>query len=295
MEQYYSPSGKFSPTSFVFWIVAAILILPIFAFCYSYAIWYVPIPYLSFFITAIFGYLIGYSISFVVKLGKIRNKAIEILFCLLGLLVAVYVHWAVWVDLAYNISGTIGNESIGVAKSNVNITEVISLLLQPKALLSAILEINSSGVWSIKGELVSGILLTIVWVIEFLIITVTTLAVGVGQASKPYCEVENSWFKQNELSPVSFIETTNKATLIKALYSGDMETITETLSTVIDAASESHSKITLFDAKHGENYVSITNEKASTTDKGEIKFDTTTITSYLKIPQETADKLLTIR
>ena len=271
-------------------LVTPLLALPLLAVIYAYAIWYIPIPYLNFFITGIFGLLIGLVISkVVVKIGKVRNGKLAFVFCLFGALTALYIHWAVWVDLAFNITDTIGTDTIGIAQSNIKFTEVLSLITQPKALFSLMSSINEVGVWGIRGGTVSGGLLTLIWVIELLMTTIVALMVGTGQASKPYCETENVWFEERELSPVSHFP--DGPALTKALASGDIDVVDTALQPVVDIKTEHHAKITLYDAKSGENYVSIVNEIASRNDKGEVKFKSDNLTSFLKVSQVVADRL----
>ena len=290
MEQYYESSGKYSPLSFVLWIVLAITALPILAVIYAYAIWYIPIPYINFFITAAFGFLIGVVISMVVlKIGKVRNGKLAFVFCFFGALTALYIHWAVWVDLAFNISGTMGTEDIGIATSNMNIGEVISLILQPTALFSFMSEINEVGVWGIKGGTVKGGFLTFIWVVEIALTVIVALSFGTGQSSKPFCEEENAWFDENELKPISHFE--DAEALVKALASGDLEGLGSMLKPAGDLKVDNHAKVTLFDAKTGENFVSITNEMSEINDKKEVKFNSVPVTTFLKISQPVVDAL----
>ena len=290
MEQYYTPSGRFSPISFILWLGTAAIALPILSFIYAYAIWYIPIPYLNFIITGIFGLAIGIVVSrIVLRIGKVRNGKLAFVFAFFAALTALYIHWAVWVDLVFNISGTIGSDQIGVATSNVNMYEVFNLLLQPTLLFDLMKEINQVGVWGIKGGTVSGGFLTFIWVVELIVVIIATLMTGTGQASKPFCEEEETWFEENELAPVSHF--TDGPAFVKALSIGDMEVISLSLTTVNDVKKDHHAKITLFDAKSGENFVSIENQIAKPNDKGEIKFSTEEVTRFLKISQEVADKL----
>ncbi len=293
MSDYYSASGKYSPLSFILWIVLALTALPLLAAIYAYAIWYIPIPYLNFFITGIFGFLIGLVISQVVlKIGKVRNTKLAIAFVVFGALTALYIHWAVWIDLAMNISGTMGNEDIGIATSTIKFNEVINLILQPSVLFEIMGDLNEVGVWGFQGGTVSGGFLTAIWIIEILVVLFVSFAYGIGQASKPFCEEENEWFKENELSPVSVFR--DAPNLLDALSSGNMEVLDGMLAPAPNISSDHHAKLTLFDAKTGENFVSIVNEIAKTTDKGEIKFDSVEVASYLKISQEVADRLKTV-
>lgn len=292
MEQYYKASGNFAPLSFILWLVVAMIALPILAVIYAYAIWYIPIPYLNFFITGIFGLLVGFVISnFVIRMGKVRNGKLALIFTLFGALTALYIHWAVWVDLAFNITGTVGGDSIGVATSNIKIMEVIALITNPADLFGKMDLINMIGVWGIKGGTVKGGFLTFIWVIELIMVTVIATFSTSSQASKPFNEQDDIWYDENELSPKAAFQ--DGPAFVKAMSSGDMKAINEVLKPAGDIKTEHHSTFKLFDSKGGDNFVSVTNEIAKTTDKGEIKFDSQNITSFLKISQEVADRLKT--
>ena len=113
MPNFYEPSNKFSYASFGYFLLACLTIIPILALIYSYAIWYIPIPYINFFITAGFGFGIGLVVQYLaVKLGKVRNSKVAALFGFLGALVGLYISWAVWVDLAINVGESYGTEEI---------------------------------------------------------------------------------------------------------------------------------------------------------------------------------------
>ena len=290
MAQYYTPSGKTSPMAFLLWIGAALVALPILALIYSYAIWYIPFPYINFIITAGFGMLIGVVMSFlVIRIGKVRSGMWAFIFTLFGALTALYIHWAVWVDLVINISGTMGTDSLGIATSNIKMGQVINLILQPSALLEIMKEINEVGVWGIKGGTVKGGFLTFIWIIELLLATGVAVLTGIGQASKPFCELENKWFEETDLPAMGHIG--DAAAMIKALSSGDVDTLTAMLTPAGDIKTEHHAKATVYDAASGENFVSIENQIAKTDDKGEISFNSEQVVSFLKVSQEVMDLL----
>ena len=99
MANFYEPSGKFSPLSFLFFIIVCLTAFPLFGAIYAYAIWYIPIPYINFFLAAGFGISVGYVIRFVIRVGKVRNPRLAFYFGLFGALIALYFHWATWVEL----------------------------------------------------------------------------------------------------------------------------------------------------------------------------------------------------
>ncbi len=200
MTTYYKPSGFYSPISILFFILTCLIVIPILATAYSYAIWYIPIPYINLFITIGFGILVGYTVSLLaVKYGKVRSGKVASIFGLLAGLLALYVHWAVWVDLVINVSGVGGTEEYGFAISNIKIVQVIQLILSPSALFEIIGQIRETGTWGIKSKAISGTPLTIIWVLEALIIVIASFATPGRQSREPFCELNQKWFEKKNL------------------------------------------------------------------------------------------------
>lgn len=290
MEQYYTPSGKTPLIAHLYFILTALIVLPLLGTIYAYAIWYIPIPYLNFFITIGFGLAIALAISFIViRIGKVRNVLWSAIFCLFGALLALYFHWAVWVDLVINISGSYGTDRLGIATSNIQISQVINLILQPSVLFELMAEINEVGVWGIRGGTVSGGFLTFIWVVEIIIVVFAAIMIGSAQSAKPFCEEENKWLDETNVPPMARFH--DKPTLIKAMVTNDLQLLSLMLNPVMDIKTEDHAKIALYDAESGENYVTIGNEIATTNSKGEISFSTEAVVNFLKISQEVANSL----
>lgn len=290
MATYYTPSGRLSSMAFPYFIITALVVLPILALIYAYAIWYIPFPYINFLVTGAFGLAIGLAISFIViRLGKVRSKMWSIIFLLLGALLALYVHWAVWVDLVLNISGTVGSDRIGIATSNVKFGQVLSLLKNPAVLFDIMGSINEQGVWGIRGGTVKGGFLTFIWVVEVLLASFVAFSVGIAQSGKPFCEYENKWFDEKELAPVGLVA--DPAAFTNALDSGNVEALGGMLTPVANPQTDHHTSFTAFDAPTGENFISVTNNIAKTDDKGKISFDNESVVQYLKVNQEVMDRL----
>ena len=133
MNNYYTPSGKFSPISFALLIVLCLTVFPILGGLYTYAIWYIPFIYINFIITAVFAIAVGFLMNqVVIKLGKVRSPKLAILLCLLGGFAALYAHWVVWADLIVNASNTIGTSRIGITVSSTNLEQLLILAKNPK-------------------------------------------------------------------------------------------------------------------------------------------------------------------
>ena len=293
MSKYYIPTGKISPTSFIYFGLASFILLPILALLYTYLVWYIPFIYINFFITAGFGFGAGIMISyFSIKLGKVRNPKVAAILGLLGGLIALYFSWVIWVDLVFNIGESYGTDRIGITTSNVKFKELLELAFQPGFLFDTILEINKVGTWGIRTATVSGTLLFVFWFIEALIILVIATILPYFSSKKPFCEFNNEWFKEIKLPSFNFIEDTQS--IISSLESNDRNSF-DTIESESNSENKSHSIFTLYSSQKGESYLSIENKLASINDKGEVDFDNDEFIEYIEISTELKDKLFTIK
>jgi len=273
MSNYYKPSGKFSPISFVYFILVCTVALPILATIYAYLIWYIPFVYINFLITAGLGFAIGIAVwQIVIKLGKVRNYGLAILLALIAALAAYYFQWVVWTNLVLTSSG---EES-----------QLLYLLSNPFDLFQLIGFINENGTWSFKGAVVSGTFLTIIWIIEFLVIVIMGIVASVGRAKEPFNELADEWFKEEELPAFSYIE--NVSDFKQQAEQGNWEQ----LSTVIQRGDKgtNHSVFTLYTSAN-EYYLSVSNATAKKNKKDKIEFDTEDFIKYLSIDKTVYDLL----
>ncbi len=283
MSNYYTPSGKMSPVAIGYFLLCVFIILPLLGLVYSYAIWYIPIIYVNVLLAVGFGFAIGFVISLlVVKMGKVRSVSKSVLFGVLGALVAYYFHWVVWSDLLYNASG--GNDYFSF--SNISISEVLSFAAQPGAIFELIGSVNEMGTWGFGDSPVSGTLLTVVWVIEFLIIFVVATVVSTSFAGTPFCEVENEWFKERELAPFSAIS--DVSSLVASLEAGD-ETLLNTISKKTEDQLD-HSVFTVYNSAHDESYLSIVNKVAKEED-GKISYSDAPVVTHIKVTDDLVAKM----
>ncbi len=292
MAKYYTPSGKFNPLAFLYFIVVALIVLPILGLAYAYAIWYIPFIYINFIIAGAFGFLIALAVSYgVVKFGKVRNIPLTIGLSFLAGIIALYFHWAVWVDLVINAGESYGSSRIGITVSNIKLLQTFNLALQPDILFSLISEINEYGTWGIRTATVSGTFLTIIWIIEALIILAISTFIPIGYASAPFCELDNEWFKEKELPAFGYI--VNPKELVKDLESSNPESFKELM--LSENLEKDHSIFSLYSSNHQENYLSIINKKATTNKKGELEFKDDNVVEYVYLNSELTKYLKAIQ
>jgi len=281
MTQFYKPSGKFSPSFILYFILVSLLAFPVFGLIYAYCIWYIPFIYINFFITICFGLLVAFAINFaVIKKGRVRNPILAAAIGFFAALIALYFHWSIWVDLVINAGESYGSKRIGITVSNIDFLEVFSLFLQPGLVFEYINEVNKFGTWGIRGATVSGGFLWAIWAIEFVIVTAISTYLPFLSSKKPFSESTNSWHKEIELPALSYIE--NKEQLIKDIASNNLSGF-DILSKSETSDSENHSIFTLYKSNSGKNYLTIENKTASLDSKGKVEFNNDEFVEYILI------------
>jgi len=187
---YYEPSGKFSMTFFLYFLLSLVIAIPILSVVYVHLVHYIPIIYLNIFIAIGCGFIAGLIMSHVTKLGKARNPKI-VLFCtFVAICVFEYIQWCVYVPLIFSQGSSFGER----------ILLSLYLFTNPDAVFNNVSEINKVGVWSIgrgsrtSSDTVSGTMLLIVWIIEFIIISGMALLLPLVKAKFPFSEKENNWY-----------------------------------------------------------------------------------------------------
>lgn len=285
MRKYYKPSGKYSILSLLYFVLTSVSLLPLLGLIYAYCIWYIPFFYINFLITIGFGFGVGITMLYVVRLGKVRNRVIATALGILGALVALYFHWAVWADLVINAGESYGSSRIGVTVSNIEFLQVFSLATHPQLLFQLIGEINNTGTWGFKSIPVSGIVLSLIWIVEVLIVVVFSCIPPRNASQVPFCELNNEFFKDKKTPELNLIE--DKEQILASLQNDDINHL-ESLTKVGNKETESHSIFTVYSSKNNEYYISLENQIAK--EKG--KFDRKEIINYMAVKAPAAKVLL---
>ncbi|MBF4490921.1 hypothetical protein IRZ83_00095 [Flavobacterium sp. JLP] len=290
MEKYYKPSGKFSSIFILYFLLVTVVAFPILGLIYAYFIWYIPFVYINFFITIGFGFFVGFVIAqFVIQKGKVRNPLLALIIGLTGAFLALYIHWAIWIDLVINAGESYGSNKIGITVSNIDFLQVFSLILKPDLVFEYIGQVNQSGTWGIRGATVSGAFLWFIWLIELIIVIAVSGFLSYLEAKKPFSESTNSWYEEIVLPAFNYIE--NKEQMIAAISQSTHDNF-NFLNKDINSKTDSHSIFTLYKSKSGKNYLSIDNKTSKTDDKGNVSFNNDQIVEYIAINSEFSKVLL---
>lgn len=290
MEKYYKSSGKFSSIFILYFLLISVIVFPILGLIYAYCIWYIPFIYINFFITMIFGFLIGFVIAqFVIKKGKVRNPSLGFIIGLTGAFLAMYFHWTIWIDLVINARETFGSNKVGITVSNIDFLQTFSLLFRPDLVFGYIGQVNEYGTWGIRGATVSGTFLWLIWFVELIIVIAIASFLPYLEAKKPFSESTNSWYEEIVLPAFGYIE--NKQQIITDISQSNYTNF-DFLSKNINNKTDNHSIFTLYKSKSGKNYLSIDNKTSKIDKKDNISFDNEQIVEYIVINSEFS-KMLT--
>ncbi|GAA4054249.1 hypothetical protein [Flavobacterium chungnamense] len=281
MKQFYKPSGKFSPSFILFFLLVSLIAFPLLGLIYAYCIWYIPFIYINFFITLGFGFLVAFCVNkVVIRKGKVRNPVLALFIGFFAGIVALYFHWSVWIDLVINAGESYGSDRIGVTVSNIEFLQVFSLIFQPTMVFEYISMVNEFGTWGLGGATVSEAFLWVIWAIEFVIIVGVSSFLPYLESKKPFSESTNSWYEEITLPALSFIE--NKEQLIADITSNNHSGF-DFLNKEVNKESESHSVFTLYKSKSGKNYLTIDNKTSSLDSKGKVEFKSDEFVEYIMI------------
>ena len=284
MTQYYKPSGKFSPSFILFFLLVSLIAFPLLGLIYAYCIWYIPFIYINFFITLGFGFLVALCVNkVVIRKGKVRNPILALFIGFFAGIVALYFHWSVWIDLVINAGESYGSERIGVTVSNIEFLQVFSLIFQPSMVFEYIGMVNEFGTWGIRGATVSGAFLWVIWAIEFVVVVGVSSFLPYLESKKPFSESTNSWYEEITLPALSFIE--NKEQLIADITSNNHSGF-DFLNKEVNKESDSHSIFTLYKSKSGKNYLTIDNKTSSFDSKGKVEFKSDEFVEYILIDSQ---------
>ncbi|WP_430412535.1 hypothetical protein [Kordia sp.] len=273
---YYKPSGKVNPISIVYLLLAICLGAPILAFIYTYAILWIPFIYLNFLCLAGIAFGLGFVANFVVGFGKVRNAMVAAIFGLLVGIAGLYVSWIIW--LAHHF----GQAYMDIA-------------LNADVIINEIGYANEEGTWGVgrSGGLVSGTILSIIWIIEAVGMIGIPVFFAFSKAGEPYIENDDNWAEETLIGPFEIV--LNQTALKQQLETKNYEELLA-IAPAENAGQGSH---TILQLHHGENrnqakefYLTVKNMIEKRDKDGNLDFDEKPLISFIHISKEAGQQLL---
>ena len=202
-ESYYKPSGQITFKFLIYFALLALVSIPILSTAYIYAAHYIPFIYLNILIAAGCGVLLGVIIRKAIKMGKARNPLLVMLLTLAATVAMKYVQWCIYIPLALdNIFGAY--DAYGGITIAGRFIESWFFFITPRDVFQLAASINEVGAWSINTssaqapQAVSGVMLLIVWIFEFIIMAATAVVVTMQQVRFPFSEESDNWYEDSK-------------------------------------------------------------------------------------------------
>jgi len=280
---YYKPSGRFSGIFFVFLLLFIAIAVPILSFVYIYLIHYIPIIYFNIIITVGCGLAVGFSMNFMVKLAKVRNVILVIISLVFVTIILKYFQWCVYIPMIFADSDFTFLDHIIIP---------FEIFLHPDMILELALYINSVGVWSIGTSdiPVRGVILFIVWIIEFIIIMGAAILIGKDRAKLPFSEEFNDWYTEIPNKIIANIPQNIEA-LKSNLENGNFDELVQ-LSKEENNDELNFLEITLYQSPNADHYYLKADQVSITIDdKEKEKRNETALIEYLAINKDSAKAL----
>lgn len=212
--RFYQESNNFHPARMAISILVCLFIALVLGYAYSILIWIIPLIYLNFLATIGFGIVLGMVVKILIRLGHIRHFNIKILLAVMAGLFANYFQWTTFILYA----GLGHIPSVGEYLAN------LGWIFSPSGFFAMLGEINRVGLWSMFGMQINGFVLTIIWLVEFLIILGLPVMAAMQATVFPYSEKLGKWYPKFTLSddyePVSAVQK-----ILEGLQSKPLETI----------------------------------------------------------------------
>lgn len=180
---------------------------------YAYITTWLPFVYLNALITVGYGALVGVVGAEIMKRCRVRNNAVAVVGALASGLVVLYFIWSAHVHVTYKGA---------------------PILSGPAAILEAMRDLYARGSWTLKGTVVTGIPLAIVWAVESVIIVgMTTLVAATNIADTPYCEENQCWLDQEKT--IDTVSAFTDPEQLSSLKQGDLRPLTQAQPKAPDA------------------------------------------------------------
>lgn len=177
---YYRHSGKFALGGVLLAIGFGLIVGVACAWLYAWLVHWDPIVYINVLACIGFSLVVGMVVSSTLQSHKCRNAVVAGSATFLVALISFYASWLVWLHALTDISTS-------------------ALLQHPAEMWRLILYVNEKGAWSVRGDVVNGIPLWIVWSCEAVcILGLPVFTVVHNMQEATYCELCDRYAKREK-------------------------------------------------------------------------------------------------
>jgi|GEM_PF-1039770 len=237
------------PLLLVFFLVTT-LVGSVLSFPYLFLVKSIPYIQLACIMSLVFGAVTGLASAWLCKVCKLGNTPTVMIAGAVSAILFQYVKWGMFSSYVFTLWYNGEDQASYFAM-------LPGFLLNPVALIDAILEINQYGTWSMSdsGTTVNGWMLALIWLAEFVIIFAIYLRMLNGQATKPFIAGENEWAMRQKGNV--FLRNFPEA-MSAQMISMNPAILLPNVVPASEIGIEPHIEVELFHSKdYSENYINV--------------------------------------
>lgn len=202
----YKPSGRVSFWGVLKMLIGGILGAVILLCVYVYGLNLMPNLALRAMVLLVLLFLLSRWMGRLAKKGRFRSPAAAFWISALVLLIALYFHWIVYVVMVQDV-WEYGKDAFWRSHFRPDtLWQAGRLFLDPAQLWNQVMKIRDTGFWSIRGIPVTGIRLTVCWILEMLVIILIPSFRAMTQARRIYSEDQRMWLDQQSEFTIAYIK-----------------------------------------------------------------------------------------
>ncbi len=277
---YFQSSNKFNWKKLALVYVCALLSAFVLGYLYILLNTYLPYVIISFFLAIGFGMGLTFIITFGLELSENRNKQTKVVLASVVGVFAWCSQWCAYIMMAQD--GEFPSFSLYMYD--------FWAVMMPGEFFGTMYEISEVGFWSIFDYTPTGIMLALVWLLEFGIIAGIPFWTQYSAVEKPYSETQNKPYNTKTFDlAFSSVSDTEKDKFIAKVENNPLETI-KTMGYGFDFA---FSLLSLHDLEgETKQYLSLDNIVIKLDSEGKEEKEVNNVFQYLTIDNGTAANLL---
>src|SRR5437868_4318547 len=212
--EFYAPTHRFSASGFTVAVIAGATAGLALGFAYGTVRVLLPILYLSFLVTVLFSTVLGHAAFFCAKLGRIRNRGVATVVCVVAGLAGLY---GAWVADRYVRLKMLHVEQLDLSFSPVELVRYLEYFLD-------------NGLWQVRGNNIFGLPLLFIWLVEAgIVFALSVKAVRALSGTASYCEPCRRWTRSSR--GVRTLAPNSSHGLTQELNKGNLQAIHQAMPT----------------------------------------------------------------
>ena len=234
MFEVYKPSGGFGLSTIIYFLIALVVTV-LLGVVYAFGLRFIPFIYISFIMTGVFSLALGFLGATIVTKGHCRSvllaALIGTLLCGFGVIAKHYVQYELWVgevtdaQIAYQISEELLSRDQPEDVRNTIRKKVRDWVRGEVSFLGHFQVRADEGLVIGKGNgaPITGVLMYLLWAVEFGIVLFLGWMAPITAAKKPYSEKMGMWADETEevmrlpISSDEMVEQIKSATTVEEL------------------------------------------------------------------------------